>query len=192
MLLSFIKQMYLASRQGVLTANIKKHDLYQCVLPVKKTPSPVFVMMVSKSFGYAVRAALYLILLPEKGSNSMAGEIAAELGVPRHFMAKVLKLMAGNGIISSTKGPNGGFSKNIHTAGYKLLDLYRLTDGTAGFKECVLHFKKCNASAPCPLHRNFEVLRNDFIQLLSGTTLNDLLKDKRQQVMNSIRAYSGT
>lgn len=149
-------------------------------------------MIASKSFGYAVRAALYLVLLPENGHNAQANDISAYLGVPPHFMAKILKKMAENDIIHSTRGPNGGFAKNIRTTDATLMDIYRVTDGDGNFKECVLHFKKCNATAPCPLHGNFETLRKDFLKVLSETRLYDLLKDRKEQVMKSIRAYSGT
>ncbi|MBK6829127.1 MAG: Rrf2 family transcriptional regulator [Chitinophagaceae bacterium] len=35
--------------------------------------------------------------------------------MPRHFLAKVMKKLASEGVIGSQKGPNGGFSCNDGT-----------------------------------------------------------------------------
>jgi Rrf2 family transcriptional regulator, iron-sulfur cluster assembly transcription factor len=146
-------------------------------------------MLVSKSFGYALRAALYLLLRPVNGNKVQAGDISAALGVPRYFLAKVLKKMTENGLIGSAKGPNGGYFANEETPDITLLDIYRVTDDGSHFSLCVLHFNKCNAQKPCPLHTHIEDLRSQFLHLLSGTTLAGLLQDEKQQVVKSIAVY---
>ena len=65
-------------------------------------------MIFSKSFGYALRGVLYVALSADKGPVQL-NEIAEALGVPRHFMGKIMKRLAHNSILDSQKGPSGGF-----------------------------------------------------------------------------------
>jgi Rrf2 family protein len=63
-------------------------------------------MMWTRSSDMAMRAALYLA---EQRRWSTVVEIASREGLPRFYLAKVLKMLAGHGLLKSRRGPSGGF-----------------------------------------------------------------------------------
>ena len=146
-------------------------------------------MYFSKSFGYALRGILYLVLTNDGKSRVRIEEIAANLSVPRHFMGKIMKALGKEGIINSAKGPHGGFFINDKTRSTKLITLLFLTDGEEEFVHCVLHFRKCNAASPCPLHHKIEGQRAKFAELLSETTIDDLVKGDKEIILDSLVAW---
>ena len=80
-------------------------------------------MIFSKSFGYALRGVLYISMTGEDKTRVQLDEIASELAIPRHFLGKVMKKLVKEGVLSSLKGPYGGFSingKNMETELKKL------------------------------------------------------------------------
>jgi len=87
-------------------------------------------MIYSRSAEYAIRSLVYLARIPE-GKFAMARNIAQEEKIPAHFLAKILQELARKGMLSSNRGPSGGFSLRIPAAKIKLLDLVEALDGNA-------------------------------------------------------------
>ncbi len=143
-------------------------------------------MFLSKSFGYALRGVLFVALSDNQNSKVQLNEIAEKLSVPRHFLAKIMKTMVKEEIVSSTKGPYGGFSVNINTLRTKLIDLVRITDGVEQFNTCVLSLRKCNSKNPCPLHTQMMRLRDDMLAEFSKRTIGDLLNKENPDFIRSI------
>lgn len=143
-------------------------------------------MVFSKSFGYALRGILYISLKMEEQPRIQVEEIARQLGVPRHYLGKIMKQVVKEGILSSTKGPYGGFSVNENTLQTPLLSLVKVTDGLQQFSTCALSLRKCNASHPCPLHRDIEQNRNHLLGILSRTRIGDLLGADKTEFVRSI------
>jgi Rrf2 family protein len=147
-------------------------------------------MYLSKSFGYALRGVLYVALIHKEGRKVQLDEMAEKLKVPRHFLAKIMKLMVKEGILHSTKGPYGGFSLNEHSLKAKLIQLVKITDGVEQFNTCVLSLRKCNSNNPCPLHLQMMKLRDDMLAEFSARTLGDLLDEKNPDFIRSISTLS--
>ncbi|MGE5106769.1 MAG: RrF2 family transcriptional regulator [Sphingobacteriales bacterium] len=143
-------------------------------------------MAFSKSFSYALRSILYLTITSEKKTRLPIQEIADNLDIPRHFLGKIMKQMAKEGIIDSAKGPLGGFSINEKTTSTPLIKIIQLTDGTDQFKDCALSLGKCNSANPCPLHSRIECNRRDLLEIFTGTTVNDLIKTDAKDFVNYI------
>lgn len=143
-------------------------------------------MFLSKSFGYALRGVLYVALIDKEGRKVQLDEMAAKLKVPRHFLAKIMKMMVKEGVLHSTKGPYGGFSLNEHTLKTRLIQLVRITDGVEQFNTCVLSLRKCNSQNPCPLHQQMLQLRDAMLADFSAKTLDDLLDTSDPEFINSI------
>jgi len=140
----------------------------------------IFAFMIfSKSFGYALRGILYVTLMSNEKEKVQLNEISEKLSVPRHFLAKIMKRIVKEGILTSTKGPNGGFSVNESTAQTTLERILQFTDGTGDLDNCVLGFRKCNASFPCPLHNQVQLYKQELQTLFNENTIGDLInKDK--------------
>lgn len=143
-------------------------------------------MLLSKSFGYALRGVLYVALRQQHVKRVQIQEIAQKLAVPQHFLAKIMKRLAEKGILRSTKGPYGGFSITDKTLQTRIIEIVSITDGTGLVDNCVLSFRKCNAKNPCPLHTKMAKLKKGFIESLSDSSIGDLLDEKNPEFIKSI------
>lgn len=142
--------------------------------------------MFSKSFGYAVRAVLYITLQQTRKRNVQAEEIASVIGVPRHFVSKILKRLVKEKVLSSVKGPSGGFACNASTATTSLSRLFEITGDIAVFETCALRFNKCNSDSPCPIHFKIEKIRNELESFLSKNTIAGLTISDKKKLMKGI------
>jgi Rrf2 family protein len=145
-------------------------------------------MVLSKSFGYALRGVLYVSLMKDEQRNISIEEIAARLSVPRHFLGKIMKSVVKAGVLGSSRGQHGGFYVNEDTLSTPLINIVLLIEGTNYFNTCVLNLRRCNADRPCPLHGRVEKFKHDLQQVYSQTTIGDLLKTDRSGFIDSISA----
>ncbi|HSH75920.1 MAG TPA: Rrf2 family transcriptional regulator, partial [Longimicrobiales bacterium] len=65
-------------------------------------------MILSQTAVYALKATLRLAE-QEPGGRMRVDDIAAELDVPRNYLSKILHTLAREGLLSSSRGPGGGF-----------------------------------------------------------------------------------
>ena len=144
-------------------------------------------MIFSKSFGYSLRGILFVALRASEGPVQL-DEMAEALGVPRHFMGKIMKRLAQNGILSSQKGPTGGFFLNETTLSRPLMDVYRLTDHPEELEQCVLSRGTCNSEHPCRLHDKVLPLKAPLNKILYHTTVGELLDTDQNELLHSLTA----
>jgi len=145
-------------------------------------------MILSKSFGYALRGILYIAKFQGERKIIQTGEIANTLSVPKHFLGKIMQQTVKEGLLKSTKGPYGGFSLSQNTLATPLIRLVEITDGLDQFKICVLKLKYCNGTNPCPLHNEMAELRGKFLSVFTETTIGDLVKDSKNDFIKSLAA----
>ena len=63
----------------------------------------------SRQCEYALQAVSYLALRPP-GTHSSIKELTNKLAIPYHFLGKILQDLTNKGMLTSQKGPNGGFA----------------------------------------------------------------------------------
>lgn len=146
-------------------------------------------MILSKSFGYALRGILYVTYMSNEKERVPLSEIAANLSAPRHFLAKIMKEMVKENILFSVKGPHGGFCINETTLQTPLIKLMQITGEPEQFDSCVLRLCKCNISDPCPLHQQAEPIKRQWHDLMTNTTISDLLNNQQPGFIQSIAIY---
>lgn len=144
-------------------------------------------MFFSKSFGYALRGLLYLAAAGNSRKVQLE-EIASRLKIPRHFLAKVMKKLAKEAIVASYRGPSGGFLVTENTLQTTLLTIANITNEPIHTDSCVLRLRKCNAAQPCPLHSGALEIRNQWLHLLSSTSINDLLQKETPAQLQHVTA----
>lgn len=131
--------------------------------------------MFSKACEYAIKAVIIISL--NSGKNKLTGvkEISEEIDSPEAFTAKILQNLVKQEIISSKKGPNGGFflnEKQIEKT--TLSEIVKAIDGDSLFVRCGLGLKQCSEKNPCPLHHEFKKIREQIKSLLESTPINTL------------------
>ena len=163
-----------------------KNDINQFSRRTQKVVLNYIIIMFSKSFGYALRAILYIVLLQDESRRIQADEIAKKLSIPRYFMSKILKKLAKHGIIDSLKGPRGGFCANERTTNATVLEIVYLIDGDDYFRLCVLHLHECNSQNPCPMHAQMTVIKQALKTELEQTNIKGLLVRDKSEFIKSI------
>ncbi len=108
--------------------------------------------MFSKSCKYAIRATLFLAVHSNTSTKINAVQMAAELDIPSHLLAKVLQQLAKSRLISSSKGPGGGFYLTPENRKITIEKIVHCIDGPKVFDFCILGLAACTKENPCPLH----------------------------------------
>ena len=109
-------------------------------------------------------------------------KIAEDLGFPEHYLGKVLQELARKNIISSLKGPNGGFCVDDDAMDISLLQIIESIDGLAFFSTCGLGLHECDDEKPCPIHKDYQIFRGDFYKMLSEKTIKEMKEDIEQGI----------
>ena len=108
--------------------------------------------MLSNACKYAIRSVLYLSVHVDENKKIGVKKIAEELEVPQPFLAKLLQQLTKNNLVSSSKGPTGGFYLNKHNLNNTLWSVIKCIDGTTKFDNCFMGLASCNDKNPCPVH----------------------------------------
>lgn len=134
----------------------------------------------SKTCEYAMRAVFYIASRSADGARPGIRDIAENINSPEHFLAKILQKLSREGIISSVKGPHGGFY--IEQPGLKrpLADIITTLEGDGIFTGCGMGLSYCSESNPCPLHQEFKKVRNQLTKMLYETTIGEF----NQELLN--------
>jgi Rrf2 family transcriptional regulator, iron-sulfur cluster assembly transcription factor len=136
--------------------------------------------MLSNSCRYGIRAVIYLASQPLSNGKTGIKKISNDLDLPSPFLAKILQMLAKQKILSSSKGPHGGFSLLKDPRKITLLDIVNTIDGKDVFTDCVMHNGSCDSvekdGKHCTLHNDYEKTRQDLIRLFSNKTIYDLVK----------------
>ncbi|WP_143960924.1 RrF2 family transcriptional regulator [Litoribacter populi] len=143
--------------------------------------------MFSKAAEYGIRAVIYIWGQSNKGLKMGVKDICKEIDAPEFFTAKVLQSLARLNIISSAKGPNGGFYIDEEQEEIKLIDLVVAIDGDGIFKGCALGLKQCSETNPCPIHKDFKAIRDDLTQLLQTRSIRELAEDVENGLATLVR-----
>jgi len=129
--------------------------------------------MLSNSSKYAVKAVLYLALNSNEKKRIMVKDLATPINVPQAYLAKLLQELARANIISSIKGPKGGFYLDKQDRLNSLMDVINIIDGKNKLHSCVLSLEECNAEKPCPLHDLVNPAKTIFVRNLQDKSIGD-------------------
>ena len=138
--------------------------------------------MFSKTCEYGLRAAIYIAEQSTLDSKVGLRAIAEAIGSPEAFTGKVLQILTKNNIVSSIKGPYGGFMIEENQLNeITLASIVSVLDGDKIYTGCALGLKQCNEESPCPLHYKFIEIRDELKEMLVSNTLYDILYTKDQK-----------
>ena len=128
--------------------------------------------MLSHTADYALRAVL---ALAHNGRSMRAEEIAAATGAPRNYLAKTLNALVKAGLLSSTRGPLGGFTLAATPDAITVARIVDLFVEPRRSPTCLLGAVPCNAATPCAAHQRWSALTAARRAPFVATTVADLL-----------------
>ena len=146
--------------------------------------------MLSNSCRYGIRAVIYLASQPLSNGKTGIKKISNDLDLPTPFLAKILQQLAKQKILSSSKGPHGGFSLLKDPKKISVLDIVNSIDGDDIFTNCIMHNGSCeNVSKDkktCTLHEDYSKTREDLINLFGDKTIEELVRRANNTELISI------
>ena len=131
--------------------------------------------MLSNTCKYAIRAVIYLAVHTKGDEKIGIKRIAEELQIPTPFLGKILQTLARTKVLSSTKGPHGGFGVGKDPSKVSLLELVEIIDGTDVFDLCIIGMKNCSSQEKhCTLHEAYSPTREVTRELFKRTSIEQL------------------
>lgn len=136
--------------------------------------------MLSNACKYAIRAILYLALHTNENTKVGVKKIAEELETPQPFLAKLLQQLTKTNLVSSTKGPKGGFYLSQKDKENSVWDVIKNIDGTSKFDDCFLGLSKCSDENPCPVHFIVSPFKDQLLENFRDKTISQYVDEIKQ------------
>ncbi len=133
--------------------------------------------MVSKSCKYAIRATVFIASKAKENVKVGVKEIATEIEAPEAFTGKILQTLNKNKIVTSLKGPYGGFYSDEDQLDLPILEVVKAIDGMGVFTDCVFGLHKCSDDHPCPMHFEYVKTRNQIYASFQNTSIRSLAEN---------------
>ena len=114
---------------------------------------------------------MYIASQSADGKKVGLKEIAEKVNSPAHFLGKILQNLSKEGLIQSSKGPQGGFYIDPVGLTRPLADVVAAIEGTQFLTGCGMGLSYCSASNPCPLHKDFKDIRDRLNSMLHRITI---------------------
>ena len=131
--------------------------------------------MFSKACEYGIRAMILTAWRSQDGDRVNITEISERIGSPAAFTAKVMQHLVKAGLVSSLKGPTGGFSISpVDAKRVQLSQVVAAIDGDSIYRGCGLGLSECSDEKPCPVHDRFVAVREELRIMLEQTSIHDL------------------
>ena len=145
--------------------------------------------MISKACKYAIRATIFVASKQEEGIKLNIKDIAREVDAPEAFTAKILQVLNKTRIITSLKGPYGGFYIEDYQLQQPVINIVNAIDGMSVFQECGLGLKQCSATHPCPMHDQYKIARDALQDAFQNTTIGQLAEQVNEggSCINNLR-----
>jgi Rrf2 family protein len=130
--------------------------------------------LISKTAEYALRAVLFIARQSEQGPVR-ANELARVLGVPSNYLSKILHTLARAGLLTSGRGPRGGFQLAKTADEMLLADVLEALDPSLLRSDCLLGNPTCSDEEACAVHHRWRDLRDPICEFFRGTTVASVM-----------------
>lgn len=128
------------------------------------------MLQISRRVEYALRAALHLAA-QEPGVSLSFRDIGEQQGIPKDFLAKILRTLADAGIVESSRGSAGGFRLAREPASVTFLDVIEAVDGRVALNQCSEHGEGCAISPACEMRDVWQAAERAMLEVFRDHTL---------------------
>jgi Rrf2 family protein len=101
--------------------------------------------------------------------------VAATLGLPANYLAKILQSLARFGILVSERGRNGGFRLARDPEQIRLIEVVEGFDNLGPTRQCLLGRGTCSDESGCPAHDEWKAASAPAFRFFETRTLADLM-----------------
>ncbi len=130
------------------------------------------MLKLSRLTDYAVAALVRLSAA--EGVETSPG-IAAAIGIPEPTVAKVLKILAGQGLVLSTRGARGGYRLSRPLSSITVAEIIVAIDGPIALTSCVEGSGGvCESLLRCPVAGRWDPVNTAIRSALQNISLSDM------------------
>ena len=133
-------------------------------------------MQVSKSLDYAVRSLTYIA--KEKASVFTIRDISQKQHIPQNYLAKIMRKLVQKGLLSSSPGPEGGYSLRKPTEDISLKDIYEAIEGDMQLIDCMEKNVVCELFNSCTQRSVWDHLQLHTLTFLNGISVKDIADNR--------------
>ncbi|HQW81413.1 MAG: SUF system Fe-S cluster assembly regulator [Rhodanobacteraceae bacterium] len=132
------------------------------------------MLRVSKLTDYATVLMAALAELP--ADLASASDLAERAQIELPTVSKLLKQLAGAGLIESRRGVNGGYRLAHASRDISVFDIVTAIEGPIGITECSVHEGACHRETRCLIQHNWRRISAAIGDALRHVTLEELLQ----------------
>ena len=129
------------------------------------------MLRISKLTDYAI---LMMVELAREGEVLSAHALAERIGVEVTTASKVLKMLAGGGLLESFRGASGGYRVTRGAAEISVAEVIAAIEGPIAMTECSVEEGLCSQEDSCGLRGNWQRISMAVAQALQGVTLAEM------------------
>ena len=132
-------------------------------------------MQVSKTLDYAVRSLVH-IAEGEDVVSTIKG-ISSKQHIPQNYLAKIMRKLVQRGILTSSPGPEGGYSLKRQTNEITLKDIYEAIEGDMQLVDCMDKGEICELFDACNQRTVWDHLQLNTLNFLANISLKDITEN---------------
>ena len=129
------------------------------------------MLRLSRLTDYAVVA---LARLGQAEAVETSPTIAAAIGIPEPTVAKVLKALAGRGLVASHRGARGGYRLARGLESISIADVILAIDGPIALTSCVDGGGNCSTQSRCPIAGRWDPVNDAIRGALTAISIADM------------------
>jgi Rrf2 family iron-sulfur cluster assembly transcriptional regulator len=134
----------------------------------------------SRQCEYAIQSVIYLAQKKD-GQLTTIKEISSHLKIPFHFLGKIFQKLSRKRLLHSMKGVSGGFRLAKPSNEIVLMDIILAVDGPDVVNLCVLGYKECSITEPCPMHNEWKETKETFFAAMGKKNIRDIGKNMKKE-----------
>lgn len=144
-------------------------------------------MKISTKGRYGLRILLDLAMHQSKGPVNL-GDISTRQGISEKYLWQVINLAKAAGLITSSRGPRGGYAIARPTDQITVLEIVSALEGPVVLVDCLDKAECCERNPACVTREVWAQVEDSMKKTMSGITLQDLVV--MQEARESDQSYS--
>lgn len=129
------------------------------------------MLRISKLTDYAI---LMMVEMTRDGGMLSAHALAERVHVETPTASKVLKLLAGSGLLESYRGASGGYRVNREASDISVAEVIAAIEGPIAMTECSVEEGLCSQEDQCELRGNWQRISLAVAQALREVSLAEM------------------
>jgi FeS assembly SUF system regulator len=137
------------------------------------------MLKLSKLADYATM--LMTAMASDPAQFHTAQDLAASTRVPAPTAAKLLKLLAKEGLVESLRGAHGGYRLSRAPERINVAEVIDALEGPIAVTECSEHHGGCSIESSCATRANWRLINSAIRQALEAVTLAQMAAPLRRR-----------